>query len=60
LGKLCAVVCISLLSGLLLHAQTPDTAEIYGTVVDRTGIAVAGADVALRNEQISLERKAIS
>jgi Carboxypeptidase regulatory-like domain len=58
LGKLCAVVCISVLSGLLLHAQTPDTAEIHGTVVDRTGMAVAGADVALHNEQIGLERKA--
>jgi hypothetical protein len=57
-GKLCAVVCISVLSGLLLHGQTPDTAEIHGTVVDRTGMPVTGADVALHNEQIGLDRKA--
>lgn len=39
-------------------AQTPDTGSIHGQVVDPSRAGIAGAQVAFRNTQTGLERKA--
>ncbi len=51
---LLAVLCFPLLS----HAQ--DTGYIGGTVIDKTGAAIAGAEVALKNLAGSLTRSTVS
>ena len=51
---LLAVLCFPLLS----HAQ--DTGYIGGTVIDKTGAAIAGAEVTLRNLAGSLTRTTVS
>jgi len=51
---LLAVLCFPLLS----HAQ--DTGYIGGTVIDKTGSAIAGAEVTLKNLAGSLTRTTVS
>ena len=41
-----------------MPAQTPDTATIQGYILDQTGAAVPGAEIAITNELTGLERKA--
>src|SRR5207237_7955120 len=51
---LLAVLCFPLLS----HAQ--DTGYIGGTVIDKTGAAIAGAEITLKNLAGSLTRSTVS
>src|SRR6266481_2911294 len=57
LGPLCALV-ITLLMPCLSYSQ--DTGYISGTVIDKSGAAVAGADITLTNTTGSLTRTTTS
>lgn len=57
--RLYALPIASLLAcSLVLSAQTPDTATIYGRVVDQTHAAVSGVEVTVANSQTGLKRTA--
>src|ERR1051325_7417443 len=57
MSRLCALILC--LAGLLT-AQTPDTATIAGQVVDATHAPIPGVEITVKNDAISLERRAVA